>query len=62
MKVYEVEFKYGVGIFRYSETWFIEAASLPKATEKADKKITRAPRRYEDHEIVRVSLVGELVK
>ena len=62
MKVYEVEFKSGGGLFRYSGSWFMQADSLLKATEKAAKKIKRAPRRYEDHEIVRVSLVGELVK
>jgi hypothetical protein len=62
MKVYEVSFKYGVGTFRYSGEWFIQADSLLNAAEKAAKKIKRSPRRYEDHEIVRVSLVGDLVK
>ena len=59
MNVYEVKVRYST--FGYEE-WLIQADSFSKASEKATKKIKRAPRRYENYEVVRVSLVGELVK
>jgi hypothetical protein len=59
MKIYEVKVSWSsFG----SDCWLIQAESLLKAVEKATKKIKRAPRRYENYEVVRASLVGELVR
>jgi len=59
MKVFEVN----VGNNMYSsEKWLITATSLQLAVDKAQKKLKRAPRLYENYSITSAAIVrGQLL-
>ncbi len=53
--IYEV--KVG-GSFLANDTWLFEAESLAHAVAKAESKIKRGKRRYEDWKVTKASLVN----
>jgi hypothetical protein len=53
--IYEIKVSNG-GIFG-NDTWLFEAESLAKAVAKAESKIRRGRRRYENWKVVRASTV-----